>query len=44
MYKWMSLDTGVVVENFDALIKEVLNCFFSYHRLYIRWSYNPMGW
>lgn len=43
MYKWQSLTTGEIVENFWKVIKTIWLDLWKYHFLNIKWKYNKNG-
>lgn len=43
MYKWQSLTMGNIVENFGEVVLQVMENFFKYHVVDIRWRYNRKG-
>lgn len=43
MYKWQSLVTGEIVENFWQVLKVVLECLVKFHFLNIKWEYKKEG-
>lgn len=43
MYKWMSLQTGEIVENFGQVLKTVWTDLKVYHFLNIKWKYKKNG-
>ena len=43
MYKWQSLKTGEIVENFWQVLKVVWSDLRAYHILNIKWKYNKNG-
>lgn len=43
MYKWMSMKTGEVVENFWQVLKSIWTDLTKYHFLNLKWKYNKKG-
>lgn len=43
MYKWQSVITGEIVENFWQVLKRVWGDLRIYHIVNIRWKYNKEG-
>ena len=43
MYKWMSLKTGEVVENFWQVLKVIWSDLTKYHIVNLKWIYNKKG-
>ena len=42
-YKWQSLVTGEIVENFWQVIKTIWLDLIGYHFLNLKWEYNKNG-
>ncbi len=44
MYRWMSMQTGEIVEDWKSVLKIIWVDFAKFHYINIKWKHNKKGW